>query len=92
MKKVLLTLIAIVCVASFSLMAQDKAQDKKAPAKKAEMTAEQKAEYKKLVERYDTNKDGKLDKEERAKMTQEDKDAMRKLTGAGAAKKKKQGQ
>jgi len=26
-----------------------------------------------LLEKYDTNKDGKLDKEERAKMTKEDK-------------------
>jgi hypothetical protein len=94
MKKLLLTVIAIACAASLSAMAQEKAPEKapekKAPAKKAEMTAEQKAEYKKLVEKYDTiTKDGKLDKEERAKMTQEDKDAMRKLTG-GATKKKAQ--
>lgn len=94
MKKALLTVIAIACASSLSLMAQDQAQEKKAPAKKAQMTAEQKAEYKKLVEKYDANKDGKLDKEERAKMSQEDKDAMRKLTGAGAQKQKqkKQGQ
>jgi hypothetical protein len=82
MKKVLLT-IAVLALA-LPLMAQD------APAKKAAkqpaLTAEQKETKKKLVEKYDINKDGKLDKEEKAKMSQEDKDALAKLTPKAAKK------
>ncbi|HWF19909.1 MAG TPA: hypothetical protein VG754_11605 [Verrucomicrobiae bacterium] len=37
------------------------------------VTDEQKALKKEMLEKYDTNKDGKLDKDERAKMTPEDK-------------------
>jgi len=48
------------------------AEDAKKEHKKPELTADQKA----LVEKYDTNKDGKLDKDERAKMTAEDKAKM----------------
>jgi uncharacterized protein YktB (UPF0637 family) len=44
--------------------------------KGAKMTDEQKAVHKQMVEKYDANKDGKLDKEEKAKMTAEDKKAM----------------
>jgi len=36
-------------------------------------TPEQKEVKKEMLEKYDTNKDGKLDKEERSKMTKEDK-------------------
>jgi hypothetical protein len=41
---------------------------------------------KEMLAKYDTNKDGKLDKTERAAMTQEDKD---KMTKAGLTKSKK---
>jgi hypothetical protein len=44
-----------------------------AKPKKPEMTAEQKAFRKEMVAKYDTNKDGKLSKEERAAMSPEDK-------------------
>lgn len=57
------------------------AQEKK-ERKKPVLTEEQK----KIVEKYDTNKDGKLDKEERAKMSAEDKDKMPK-PGPGRGKK-----
>ena len=51
------------------------------------LTDEQKAERKALIEKYDKNKDGKLDKEERAAMSAEDKEKLAKLSG-GAKKKK----
>jgi hypothetical protein len=48
---------------------------------------EKKALRKELLEKYDTNKDGKLDKEERAKISAEDKEKAEKA-GLIAAKKK----
>lgn len=48
-----------------TVLAADKAEKKHGPV----LTDEQKA----IVAKYDTNKDGKLDKEERAKMTDADK-------------------
>lgn len=48
------------------------AEDAKKEHKKHVLTADQKA----ILEKYDTNKDGKLDKDERAKMTAEDKAKM----------------
>ena len=53
---------------------------------KPKLTDEQKAQRKALIEKYDANKDGKLDKEERTKMTKEDKDKWQSV--AGAPKKK----
>jgi hypothetical protein len=50
-------------------------------------TAEQKALRKEMVEKYDTNKDGKLEKEERAKISAADKEKMEKA-GLGPKKKK----
>lgn len=54
---------------------------------KAKPTAEQKALRKEIKERYDTNKDGKLDKEERAKINAADKEKLEKA-GLGPKKKK----
>ena len=47
--------------------------------KKAKLTDEQKQELKALIEKYDINKDGKLDKDEMAKMSREDKDKWQQL-------------
>ncbi len=53
-----------------------------AEAKKHQkLTPEQKAAKKELIAKYDTNKDGKLDKAERAKMTKEDKEKLAELSG-----------
>jgi hypothetical protein len=52
------------------------------------LTDEQKAERKALIEKYDTNKDGKLDKDERKAMSAEDKEKLAKI--AGARKKKEE--
>jgi len=51
------------------------------------LTDEQKAERKGLIEKYDKNKDGKLDKEERGAMSAEDKEKLGKLQGGGKKKK-----
>jgi hypothetical protein len=54
-----------IAVATASLaIAAEKGEKKNGPV----LTDEQKA----IIAKYDTNKDGKLDKEERAKMTPED--------------------
>jgi hypothetical protein len=44
--------------------------------KKPQLTPEQKALKQQMLTKYDTNKDGKLDKEEKAKITPEDKAKM----------------
>jgi hypothetical protein len=57
--------------------------------KKPALTEEQKKARKELLSKYDANKDGKLDKEERAKITDEDKARLKKagLTPKKAGKK-----
>lgn len=82
MKKLL-----IVACFSCALALAVQAQDTKA---KHPQTAEQKALLKEITEKYDTNKDGKLDKEERSKISAEDKAKLEKA-GLGH-KKKKQGE
>lgn len=84
MKKLLLVA-ALFCATAVIVQAQDTT----APAKKAkkELTAEQKQVQTEMLAKYDTNKDGKLDKTERAAMSQEDKDKMAKA-GLGMGKKK----
>jgi len=54
--------------------------------KERKLTDEQKTIQKDMMAKYDTNKDGKLDKEERAKISTEDKEKMDK---AGLTPKKK---
>jgi len=55
---------------------------------KPKLTDDQKAARKALIEKYDANKDGKIDKDERAKMTKEDKDKWQSLSGKKKAEKK----
>lgn len=80
MKRVL---IAVICLAS-ALAISSNAQD--AQKKGRKLTDEQKALMKTMVAKYDTNGDKKLDKEERAKMSAEDK---KKMEEAGLGKKPK---
>ena len=82
MKKLLVAL-CLTCALAFTASAGEKGK------KKHELTAEQKTIMKDMVAKYDTNKDGKLDKEERAKMSAEDKEKMQK---AGLGRKKKDGE
>jgi Ni/Co efflux regulator RcnB len=81
MKKLLVAFIT----AAFALALTAKADD---ATDKTKPTKEQKAERKALIEKYDANKDGKIDKEERAKMTKEDSDKWKSL-GHGKKKDKK---
>jgi hypothetical protein len=80
MKKLLVAAIGILCATAIVVQAQDAKPPKK------ELTPEQKAVMKDMLAKYDANKDGKLDKEEKAKITQEDKDKMAKV---GLSKPKK---
>ena len=83
MKKLLVAL-CFTCVLAIAAHAEDKPEGAKPEAKKPTLTAEQKAARKALLEKYDANKDGKLDKEERAKITEEE----REKAGYAAPKKK----
>lgn len=78
MKKLLVALPIIAALALAAQAGEGKREHKK-------LTDEQKAVYKELLAKYDANKDGKLDKEERAKMSAEDKE---KLEKAGLGRKK----
>jgi hypothetical protein len=79
MKKLLVAMAAFACITALSVNAAEKEKQKATP--------EQKALRKEMTEKYDTNKDGKLDKEERAKISKEDKEKMDK---AGIGHKKKE--
>jgi hypothetical protein len=78
MKKLLIVIAGLVC--AFALTANAKEA-------KHKLTPEQKALRKELLEKYDTNKNGKLDKAERAKISKEDRDRMQQ---AGLGHKKRQ--
>ena len=75
MKKLLVAIAVLVC--GFSLTAS-------AGQGKHKLTPEQKALRKEMLEKYDTNKDGKLSKKERHKISKEDR--MR-LKNAGLGRK-----
>ena len=81
MKKLLVAL-CFTCALVLAVQAGEGKQGKK----KHEQTAEQKALHKEILAKYDANKDGKLDKDERAKISAEDKAKMEK---AGLTHKKK---
>jgi hypothetical protein len=84
MKRILLIAVGLICAASFTLSAADPT------AKKKPQTPEQRQVWKEMLEKYDTNKDGKLDRNERAKISQADKDKMEKV-GLTQGKKKTDG-
>ena len=80
MKKLIVAVVALCCATAIVVQAQD------AAPKKHKLTPEQQTVMDAMLAKYDTNKDGKLDKTERAAMTQEDKE---KMTKAGLGMKKK---
>lgn len=82
MKKFLLLTLGLFCAATVAVHAEDTAKKKGNP--------EQKSLRKEMLDKYDANKDGKLDKEEKAKMSQEDKDKFEKA-GLGGKHAKKDG-
>ena len=75
MKKLIATAAALFCAAAIMVQAQNATNAPAKPAKQP-LTAEQQAVMKDMLAKYDTNKDGKLDKTERAAMSQADKDKM----------------
>lgn len=79
MKKLLMAL-CITCALALVAHAED---TKKSDEGKKKATPEQKAARKSLLEKYDTDKDGKLSKEERAKIPADE------LEKAGMSGKKK---
>ena len=87
MKKLLVALTGLALAGMLTVQADDAA-----PAKKKGMSDEAKALRKEMVAKYDANKDGKLDKDEIAKMSAEDKEKCDKagLHLAGGHKKKAQ--
>ncbi|HSU56212.1 MAG TPA: hypothetical protein VLT36_19290 [Candidatus Dormibacteraeota bacterium] len=71
MKKLLVTLLGLTFAMGLTVKAADADKSKD----------DAKAERKALIEKYDTNKDGKLDKEEKSKMTADDKEKWAKVGG-----------
>ncbi len=72
MKKLLVT-VCLTCVFALAANAAEGDAKKEGEApKRPALTAEQKAIRKELTEKYDADKNGKLNKEERSKMTPED--------------------
>lgn len=69
------------------------AQDKKPEKKKSRpvLTEQQKQVRKDLLAKYDANKDGKLDREERKKFSDGDKEKLKKARGAQNGKAQKAG-
>jgi hypothetical protein len=73
MKKLFIAGLGLACAAAMTVNAQT--------AKNKVLTDEQKAVLQEMLAKYDTNKDGKLEKDERAKMTKEDKKKWAKTFG-----------
>lgn len=76
MKKLLQIALGVLFATALTVSAAD--EPKKEGKKRPELTDEQKAVRKEMLEKYDTNKDGKLDKEEREKMSAADKEKQAK--------------
>jgi hypothetical protein len=83
MKKIVTLVLGLCLLGTFSPLVSlaEKGERKK-------LTDDQKKVMKEINEKYDTNKDGKLDKEERAKVSADDK---KKLKDAGLGHGKKEG-
>ena len=73
MKKLLVAL-CFTCALALAVQAEDTKSGKK----RHEQTVEQKTLKKDMLAKYDTNKDGKLDKAEKAKISAEDQAKMEK--------------
>jgi GH15 family glucan-1,4-alpha-glucosidase len=84
MKKITATILGLLCAAALTVNAADKGARK-------ELTEDQKKVMKELLEKYDSNKDGKLSPEERKGISADDlkKAEDAKLPGFGTPKKKK---
>ncbi len=83
MKRITIGCIALVCALGLTAGA---AQGQK----KQKATPEQQAMIKELLQKYDTNKNGKLDKQEKAAMSKADKQAWAKAHKRGGKDKDKE--
>lgn len=82
MKKLIALTVGVLVIGLTGVIAEEKKEgEQKKP------TAEQKQLRKDMVKKYDANKDGKLDKEEKAKISADDKKKL-KDAGIGGDKKK----
>jgi hypothetical protein len=81
MKKIAAIALGLCLLGTLAVQADD--------TEKAKPTAEQKKLRKEMTEKYDANKDGKLDKEEHAKISEDDK---KKMKDAGLTRGKKDGE
>jgi uncharacterized protein HemX len=86
MKKLIILLTACAIGMGSAFAAEKKEQADKGKKERPALTEEQKTLMKEIREKYDANKDKKLDKEERAKISDEDKKRM-KDAGLGGKKK-----
>jgi len=83
MKKLLVIVFGLLVAGALTVSA--------AEGKKKEMTPEQQKLRKEMTEKYDANKDGKIDEQEAAKVSSEDKAKMKEANvRIGPGKKKKQ--
>jgi len=81
-------LVALGLASALALNARaDDVKKEDAKPKRAPLTEEQKKLRQEMVEKYDANKNGRLDPEERKSMSQEDKDRLAKAGLGGRAKK-----
>jgi hypothetical protein len=67
MKKLTTIVLGLCLLGMVTAQAEEKKEHKRPPLNE---------EQKKIIEKYDTNKDGKLDKDERAKISAEDKEML----------------
>jgi len=85
MKKLLVIAMGLLIAGALTVSAADKGKGKK------EMTPEQQKLRKEMVEKYDANKDGKIDEGEMAKISDADKAKMKEAgVRLGGGKKKKE--
>src|SRR5689334_3364546 len=84
MKKILVAVIGMLCAMAWVVNAQDAAAK---PAKKTKKAGEQQTWQKEMLDKDVTDKDGKLDKAEKGKISTEDQDKMTKAGLLKATKK-----
>ena len=84
---------AVVLASTMTLTAvaddEEQKPDGRPPTRRGQLTEEQKAVRKEIVGKYDKNKDGKLDAEERKSITAEDQEKLRRAGLVPRPRKKK---
>ena len=78
MKKLLAMALSLSLLGTFAPALVRAADTDNGGKKHARLTEEQRKLRKEMVEKYDTNKDGKLDKTERARISKEDQEKLEK--------------